>query len=356
MIAAATAVAGQTVPPPGKPTTAETAALERRLVAATRSATPSAEAFHALAAFYLRQGRLAAAIPHLERAQQIDPGHAASGYDLTVALLESNRTDAARAQVMRMLRAKETGELLNLLGDVEERSGNLAAAAEAYQRAAHADATEEHLFDWGNNLIRLEAFDAAAEVFTAAVARHPRSARLHVGLGIAHYSRGEYAQAVTSFCTASDLAPADPRPHQFLGEMYGVAPDQTGEVTRRLARFVKAQPRNGLAHLHYALSIWKGQPGAMSAPDARRVETLLRRAVALDPKLVTGFLQLGILLSEQERYQEALVPLRRATELQPDLAQAHYRLSQAYQRTGQHDSAAKELELFRKLTKEQSKR
>lgn len=62
---------------------------------------------------------------------------------------------------------------------------NLLAAAEAYQRAAHMDASEENLFDWGNNLIQLRAFEPATEVFTAAVARHPKSERLYVGLGIA---------------------------------------------------------------------------------------------------------------------------------------------------------------------------
>jgi Tfp pilus assembly protein PilF len=39
----------------------------------------------------------------------------------------------------------------------------------------------------------------------------------------------------------------------------------------------------------------------------------------------------------------------RARRLDPTLAQAHYRLAQAYQRTGQNELAAKELEIFEKL-------
>ena len=103
--------------------------------------------------------------------------------------------------------------------------------------------TEEHLFDWGNNLLQLRAFEDAAKVFTPAIARHPQSARLHVGLGIAQYSRGQYEDAVKSFCQAADLAPADPRPYQFLGEMYGVAPamgdgdhQAAGAICRRRSR------------------------------------------------------------------------------------------------------------------------
>ena len=316
---------------------------------AVRRDPDSFEAHHALAAFYLHQGKLDAAIPHLERAQTLDPADYANGYDLALALIQTGKLDSAREHVRRLLSVKETGELHDLLGNVEERAGNLVGASEEYQRAAHMDATEEHLFDWGNNLIQLRAFEPATQVFTAAVARHPRSARLHVGLGIAHYSRGQYEDAVKSFCEAVDLAPSDPRPYQFLGEMYGVAPELAGEVTRRLALFVKAQPRNALAHLHYALSLWKGQPAASPPADMRRVEALFRRAVALDPKLAKGFLELGILLSDQQRYQEAIQELRHAVRLEPDVAPAHYRLAQAYRHTGQKALAAKELEIFERL-------
>ena len=63
-----------------------------------------------------------------------------------------------------------------------------------------------------------------------------------------------------------------------------------------------------------------------------------------------GFLELGILLSDQQRYKEAIPELQNAARLEPNLAQAHYRLSQAYQRTGQPDLAAKELEIFERLS------
>jgi tetratricopeptide (TPR) repeat protein len=334
---------------PRKPSPSESAAVEQRLSEAVRRDPGSFQAHHALAGFYLQQGKLDAAIPHLEQARTIDPTHYANGYDLALALLETGKLDRAREQVQRMLSAKETAELHNLLGDVDERAGNLAGAAEEYQRAAHMDPTEEHLFDWGNNLVQLRAFEPATEVFSAAITRHPKSGRLHVGLGIAQYSRGQYEDAVKSFCQAADLAPSDPRPYQFLGEMYGVVPELGGEIARRLARFMKAQPRNALAHFHYAMTLWKGQPAASPQADMRRVEALLRRAVALDPKLAKGFLELGILLSDQQRYKEAIQELRSAVRLEPGLAQAHYRLSQAYQRTGQSELAAKELEIFERL-------
>ena len=101
------------------------------------------------------------------------------------------------------------------------------------------------------------------------------------------------------------------------------------------------------------MSLWKGQAAAPA--DLRQVEALLRRAVGLDPRFAKGFLELGILLSDQQRYREAILQLQHAARLEPDLAQAHYRLAQAYQRTGQKAMAAKELEIFERLSARSSR-
>ncbi|HWJ57418.1 MAG TPA: tetratricopeptide repeat protein [Vicinamibacterales bacterium] len=324
------------------------AAVERRLLEAVRRAPDAFDAHHALAEFYLHAGKLAAAIPHLERAQALDPAHYANGYDLAVAYLETGALDAARRQVRRMLETNETAELLNLLGDVDARAGDYAAAAVSYQHAARMAPTEEHLFDWGDNLLRLRAYDDAVDVFAAAVRRHPGSARLHIGLGIAQYSRGRHEEAVASFCTAADLAPADPRPYAFLGEMYGVSPAQSDEITKRLARFVALKPRDANGQYYYAMSLWR-TPATGDGPDLARVEALLRKAAALDARHAKARVQLGILLSEQRRWPEAIEALRAAIALEPDLAQAHFRLAQAYRRTGQAALADRELAEFERL-------
>jgi len=360
--ARAGAAAQPSTPPPTaaqaaaakKPRAAESAAAERRLLDAVRQHPDSFDAQYQLASFYVQHKKLRAALPHLERAHAINPSDYGCGHDLALAWLETDKLEEARALILQMMAAADTAELHNLLADVNERGGNLLGAAEEYQRAAHMDPTEAHLFDWGDNLLQLHAYKEATEVFTAALARHPESARLHVGLGIAQYSSGQLEDAVKSFCQASDLAPSDPRPYQFLGEMYGVAPALGKDITERLARFATAHPRNGLAQFHYAMSLWKGEASAPA--DLRQVEALLRRAVALDRTLVKGFLELGILLADQQRYQEAIPQLRTAARLEPDLAQAHYRLAQAYQRTGQKDLSAKELEIFERLSAQEKAR
>lgn len=293
-----------------------------------------------------------AAAARLYGAQSPAPDAAAADpADRARELLESGRLEEARKLAAELVAANlgtvREGMLRNLQGDIEERAGNLVAAAEAFQRAAHLDASEEHLFDWGNNLLAMRAPDDAVLVFEAAVKRHPSSARMHVGLGIARYARGEYPSAVQAFCRAADLEPGDARPIEFLGEMYGVAPDLASEITERVARFAKAQPGVASGQYYYAMNLWRAPEP--SGETFNTVESLLKRAVGLDPKMTKAHLQLGILLAEQKRFGEAIPSLVEATRLDPTLGQAHYRLAQAYQRTGQKELAAQSFAAFERL-------
>lgn len=290
---------------------AEELALKRALAASPGDF----EANRRLGELYAQQGRPAEAVPYLERAVGI----------------------------------RDTAELRSLLGSAFEKAGNLLAAAEEYQRAAHMDPTEDHLFDWGDNLLQLRAYVPATQVLTEAVRRFPRSARLNVALGIAQYSRGQFQDAVRSFCTAADLDPVDPRPYVFLGEMYGVSPEMADEVTRRLAYFVSAHPKDALGQYHYAMSLWKGRPDGQGKVDLAEVERRLQTAVILDPALAKAHFQMGVLYVDQRRYAQAVAALQRAARLEPGMAQAHYRLGQVYRRTGQEELAQKELEVFQRL-------
>jgi Flp pilus assembly protein TadD len=56
-----------------------------------------------------------------------------------------------------------------------------------------------------------------------------------------------------------------------------------------------------------------------------------------------------VLFSQQGRYPEAIGALRTAVAVQPDMAEAHYRLAGAYQRTGQKTDADREMAIFKQL-------
>ena len=304
---------------------------------------------HNLGEFYVKSKQIDAAIPFLEHAQQLAPSSYDNGYDLSLAYLLTGKVSDARQQIQSLLKLKDSAELHNLLGEVEEKDGMFVEAANEYELAAHADPSESNLFDWGSELLLHRTLGPAIEVFQDATRRYAASPRLAIGLGMALYAHGNYDDAVKSLLRAADLNPADPSCYLFLSRAYDSSPSQADDVILRFRRFAELQPRNAQALYYYAMSLWKGKRAQDPSLDLGQIETLLKNSISLDPKLAEAHLQLGNLRSDLGKYAEAIPEYIRALELNADLADAHYRLGQAYVRTGQKESAQQQLQVYQKL-------
>jgi tetratricopeptide (TPR) repeat protein len=310
------------------------------------------DANHNLGESYVRSGKVAKAAPFLEQAQRIDPSSYDNGYDLALAYLLTGRLADARQLVDDLLKLKNTAELHNLLGEIEEKDGKFVAAANEFEIAAHADPSESNLFDWGSELLLHRTLGPAVEVFQQASERYPKSARLVIGLGMALYARGNYDDAVKSLLRGTDLNPSDPDCYLFLSKAYNSSPGQADEVIERFRRFAQLQPRNARAHFYYAMSLWKGKRAEDPGLDLHQIEALLKTSLALDPKSAEAHLQLGNLYSDQNKYAESIPEYERALEFSPDLADIHYRLGQAYVHTGQKDRAQQQFQVYQQLRAE----
>jgi tetratricopeptide (TPR) repeat protein len=339
--------------PPLEPASPEAAAVERRLHEAFQADPNSFDTNHQLGEYYLSLGNPRGGIPFLEKAQELKPGDYSNGNDLAVAYLETKSLAKAQNLLQELIRRKDTAEVHNLLGQVEEALGDATSAVNEFQAAAQMDPSEKNIFDWGNDLLLHETVEPAIEVFNRGVTLYRNSLRMYIGLGIALYSRGSYDDAIVALCHASDLNPSDPRPYLFLGKIYNVSVSQADEVARRMKRFMETNPDNASAYYYYALSSWKGARGAGQGADLAEVETLLRKSTALDPRLADAHLQLGILYDDQHREQEAIPEFQAAIRLNPDDPDAHYHLAQAYLRTGDKERSQEELQLYGKLHKRQ---
>jgi len=310
------------------------------------------DANHNLGELYIQSGKIADAIPYLEKAQSIDPSSYDNGYDLAQAYSLTGRLSQARQLIQSLVRQKDTGELHSLLAHVEEKDGKFLAAANEYQTAAHLDPSEDNLFDWGGELLVHRTYDPATEVFRQGIQRYPNSPRMRIGLGMALYSKGNYEESIKSLLAAADLDPADPRCYLFLSKSYLSFPNQADDVIERFRRYAELQPNNALAQYYYAVSLWKGKRLEQSSIDFQTVESLLRKAIALDGTLADAHLQLGILYAEQHELAKSLPEYQRALELNPGSPDAHYRLGQYYVRAGQKDQAQQEFAVYQKLLAE----
>ena len=327
----------------------ETSRAEKEFQEAAQLEPQSFDANRNLGAFYLQTKRISAAIPYLEKARRENPEAYDNGYDLALAYEETGRVPEARREVQELMKQKDGAELHNLLAEIEEKAGNYVAAVNEYGKAAHMDPSESNIFDWGCELIAHQTLEPAIAVFSEGVKRYPDSARLAMGLGLAFDLRGSYDDAVRSFLRGVDLDPADARAYYFLSKMYDRAPSQADDVVERFRRFAELRPRDGEAAYYYAMSLWKGRRGETSEPYLDQVESLLKKATALDPSLADAHLQLGNLYSQRRRYAEAVPEYQQALKLSPNIPDAHFRLGQAYNHLGKKDLADKEFQLHQTL-------
>jgi tetratricopeptide (TPR) repeat protein len=235
------------------------------------------------------------------------------------------------------------------LGDLNEAPVNPLDAVREYQRAAEKDPSERNLFDWGAELLAHRAFAPAIEIFTRGNRLFPRSTRMLLGLAVADYANGSYAQAAQRFFEASDMNPSDPGPYLFLAKVQSSAITESGGYLERMRRFANLEPSNAWANYYYATSLWK-QKG-----DGAQAEALLDKALELDPTLADAHVQLGIIYSARKNFAQAIAVFEKAIAIDPRMQEAHYRLAQTYARTGETLKAQQEFEIHHRLIEESSK-
>lgn len=280
---------------------------------------------------------------------QADLGNYDEAYNRALKYLEVGATEQSRQVIQTLLQHQDKAELHNILGEIEEREGHVQESAEQYEIAARMDPSENNLFDLANELLLHRGYQSALKVLDFATEKYPKSARLRVALGVAHYSLGQYDQALDALCKAVDLDPKDTRALDFLGKMYDIAPDKAEEVTSRLARLAREYPGNPAANYYYALSL-RRRTALVRLPDEnRQAEELLRRAAKLKPDWADPHYQLGLLFEDRALPDEAINEYQIVVRLEPSLATAHYRLAQLYRKKGERQLAQAEFQAFEAL-------
>jgi tetratricopeptide (TPR) repeat protein len=130
--------------------------------------------------------------------------------------------------------------------------------------------------------------------------------------------------------------------------MQSVESGENERLLERLARFARLHPDNPQANFYYAVSLWKQRE---RADNAMRVESLLSKAVLLDPRFAEAYLQLGNFYADRGDKSRSLAAYEKAVQANAGLEEAHYRMAQIYERTGDKFKAQQELEFYRQISK-----
>src|SRR5215472_212710 len=261
----------------------------------------SSYAHFQLAYVYTALSRSKEARSEYERAIALDAKMSAAYLNLG-ALLLANREDAAAVAPLRkaveLLPAESHPRYL--LAVALDRSGDRAAAAEAFDALLHLDPTNITALDYLGLMALRAGRPAAAEMrFRRAVEAQPKNAESHRGL--AESLEAQYRpEAVSAYRTYLELVPND------------------SDSRARLVRLLMKQGENEAA----LAELDRIEAGKSSLPSLR-----LRADIQI----------------AQKRWPDAIATLQQAVSLAPNDAQLHGGLGRTYMQVRDFPNAEKEL-------------
>ncbi len=273
-------------------------------------------------------------------------------------LMEKGRHDEAITELKSALTLDQTNadaiviaRIYSALAEVYEADGHYENAIPAMRLAVQRDPQNEiYHFRYGLLLTDSHAPAAGIVRLREALKQFPTSARMWLALGIAQLTYGQNAEAENSFKQSLTLDAKLVPALAYLGMTYS----ERGAYDKAVSFYEQALALNPqLAALHYlvAETILKSETA-----DTTRAEKYLRRATELDPNLAPAYLTWGRLYVRTNRYDEAAPLLERAVSLQPELLEAHYQLSRVLVKLKRTDEANRELAIFKQLSEKQKAR
>jgi tetratricopeptide (TPR) repeat protein len=306
----------------------------------------------ALGVLLSSNGSYELAIPRFEEALRLDPANETATASLAFAYKNGGKTLAAIDLIRRAVKERPSAALYNLLGGLDEESGEFVEAVQSFQRAVELDPNnEQYYFDLGMEYLSHFTFGPAAEVYRVGTQKFPRSSRQYLGLAFSHYAVREYAEAADAFTTALEIDPESPAVFQAWKTVLSfLAPKDWDALLPRLDRLAAAHPQNAELAFAYGaalfrLEVSKGGQGAFDRP-----QTLLERSVWLQPDFPEAHLELGGLYAVRKQNEKAVVEYLETIRLDPKSDVAHYRLGQVYRDMNKMELATQELDRYQELS------
>jgi tetratricopeptide (TPR) repeat protein len=159
--------------------------------------------------------------------------------------------------------------------------------------------------------------------------------------------QGKWDQAEKDYRKILEENPHYPGIHFRLARLLLSKPNPTPDFAEQAKKELQAElaidPSN--AGAEYVLGEL-----ARQAQDLPAAEQHFSKATQLEPNFADAYLGLGMALLEEKKYAEAVAPLEKAVKLQPGNPAGHYSLATAYSRTGRKDDADREFALQQQAT------
>jgi tetratricopeptide (TPR) repeat protein len=304
---------------------------------------------------------LASADRHAEAVEELQEALKIAGggdetllYNLAVEQYGAGQFDQAFATLATLRAQKDSAEIEDLAGDVEEQRGDRLAAVHSHESAiALAPQEERYRLSLGAELLEYRAYEPAVAVFQQAAELFPNSARIYVGLGMAYYFTEKYDDSASAFLRADKLDGGSGRAIGYLGATQ--AESAAGPVpaaVEAICERADSHPAESGAVTWCSTLLFRKAYLADNQSAAPELIRRLRVATKLAPGEPVANCSLGHALEWTERFAEARHWLEICVRLRPNSAEDHYRLSRVYRELGLTRAAAEQTDLTAKANAE----
>jgi tetratricopeptide (TPR) repeat protein len=254
-------------------------------------------------------------------------------------------------EVERDPQSFRAANLLEFAGGIFFLDGEYLNSVIAWKRAeAITPLGERTRFTLAMAYIRLNRRNWARPELEKLTAAQPGNSLYPYWLARLDYDGQKYLDAIRRLKKVIALDPRMTRAYDLLGLCY----DYLGRLDEAVASFSHAV---GLNRMQSSPSPWPNLDMAISQMELNQLaeaEKNVREAINYDSRLPQSRYQLGRVLEQQGRNQEAVLALKEAAALDPAYPEPHYLLGRIYQRLGQPELAKTEIERFQQLQKPRS--
>lgn len=246
-----------------------------------------------------RKGDFTTALSDYQKAVELDPQATEVFRDLAELNLRTGRTDAAlrAAQHVRDLAPSQSSSFL-FLGHVHVARGNLALAAQEYEKALELDPQNlkalENLGSYYSSINGKKSLD----YYERYLKIEPEDPEIHFQLGFIHQKLGDTPKAIAAFKKSVTLDPSQIASNLALAELY--------ELTRSTAAAIAAY----------------------------------QKCIELDPRNPAFYSRLGLLYFNNKEWDDAASQFQNSRSLAPNDTTQNYYLARIAEERGQWKQAS----------------
>lgn len=250
------------------------------------------------------------------------------------------------AAIQRSPHSTEAGHQLEFLGGVYFLDHDAWDAAVAWNKAkALAPLPPTIQFSLAMAYIRIGHPDWTRRILESLAAQSPSNAIYPYWLGRLDYDADHYGSAIAHFQKAIELAPDMAQAYNNLGLCYY----RQHRNTLAIANYQKAIRLNQTSGRRAAWPYLNLAMTEKALDQHQKAEAHLRKAIQMDPGLAPAHFQLGSVLEDSGKTRAAIDEFETAARLDPTYAQPHYELARIYRKLGNTKASEQEVRTYLRL-------